>query len=283
MKPIRLAALALVAITIAACSLTKVAYNNAGFMLTYMVDDYFDLNGPQEDWVRERLGRAIAWHRQQELPEYERFLRETIARTEKPVFAAADARFVSEGLRAYYKRMVEHLLPDAADLMLQLDAEQVAAFEKKFSDESRKLTRETVAPDERERVEKRTKKMIEQIETYTGRLDGAQRDLVAGRVHFMTDIAAQRVADRKIRQQRLVELVRAKTPKPQMMSGLRTLLVDTDAWRDPAYAALLKKREGEVIELVVQLAATLTPEQKNNVRKKLRSYLTDVNSLMAMK
>ncbi|QJR15780.1 DUF6279 family lipoprotein [Usitatibacter palustris] len=282
MRPLKYLALAALVLALAACSLTKVAYNNAGFMVTYLVDDYLDLNSPQEDWVRERLGKAIAWHRQQELPEYERFLRDTLARTER-TFTATDARFVSDGLRKYFKRTMEKILPDIADLLAQLDAEQVAHFEKRYTDESVKIARETVKPAPPERTEKRAKKMIEQIETYTGRLSSDQRDLVTGRVHFIPDVAEMRLADRRTRQELLVKLVRARPAKPEMVASLDRLLVEPDSWRDPQYTVKMKEREDQIIEMVVVLAATLTPEQRGNVQKKLRSYLNDVTSLMALR
>ena len=67
----------------AACSFTRLAYmstslayGNATPVLAWMAADYVDMSGDQKDWVRDRLTRAMAWHRAQELPEYRRFLEE---------------------------------------------------------------------------------------------------------------------------------------------------------------------------------------------------------------
>ena len=72
-----------VALGAAACSnaaLTRLAYNNAAFaygnlapMLAWMVDEYVDIDGAREDWVRARLDRVMAWHRAEELPRYRAF------------------------------------------------------------------------------------------------------------------------------------------------------------------------------------------------------------------
>ena len=78
---------------LSACSsatLTRLAYNNAamaysnlGPMLTWMVDDYVDLDGAREDWVRVRIDRVLAWHRAEELPRYRALLETMLAKSER--------------------------------------------------------------------------------------------------------------------------------------------------------------------------------------------------------
>jgi hypothetical protein len=276
----RLLAVALAALALAACSLPRLAYNNASPVVTYMVDDYFDLSGDQEEWLRERFDRLHAWHRASELPAYERDLREAIARTERPV-TADDARWVSTTLRSYYRRLVEQALPDMAELVLQLDDAQSRRFEERFRQESAKIERDTARGAREAREARRAARMVEQIEGYTGRLTEAQRELVTGRVHFMVDVAALRLEDRKLRQDRLQDLLRSKPAKPEMVAGLRRLLVDTAPWRNPDYTAAMRQRDEQVFEMLATLAATLAPEQREGVRRKLRGYLADVSALMA--
>lgn len=273
-------ALAAAALALSACSIGRLAYNNASPVLTYMVDDYFDLSGDQEDWVRERFGRLHAWHRASELPTYERDLRDAIARTER-AFTVEDARWVNTTLRAYYRRLVEQALPDLADLVMQLDDAQARRFEERFNQESAKIERDTARGTRETREARRTAKLIDQIEGYAGRLSEEQRNLVAGRVHFMGDIAQMRLEDRKLRQEQMVGLLRSKPAKPGMIAGLKRLLVDPEKWRRPEYTAALRQRDEQMFEMVAAVGATLTPEQRESVRKKLRGYLSDVSSLMA--
>jgi len=279
-KILALAAVAATAIALGACTVGRFAYNNASPVVTYMVDDYFDLSGNQEGWVRTRFERLQAWHRTHELPAYEQDLRNAVSRTERAL-TIDDARWVNKTLRGYYKRMVEQALPDMADLVMQLDAEQAQHFEQRFAKESAKIERETAKGNAAEREKKRAEKLVDQVETYTGRLDEHQRDLVHARVHFMTDVSALRLADRQRRQQLVVELVRSKPSKPEMVNGLRKLLVDTDGWRNPEYTKAIARRDEEMAEMMVQLAATWTPDQREHVQKKLRGYLTDVSALIA--
>ena len=265
---------------LAACSVGRFAYNNASPVVTFMADDYFDLSGDQEDWVRQRFDRLQAWHRESELPTYKKDLSDAVARTDRPL-TVADARWVNTTLRGYYHRVVEQALPDMADLLLQLDDVQARRFEERFARESAKIERETARGSNPAREEKRTAKIIDQIEGYTGRLSAEQRDLVAGRVHFMVDTTALRLADRRQRQELVADLVRSKPSKPEMVAGLKRVLIDTDKWRRPEYIAAMKQRDEQLYEMLAVLSATWTPEQRAAVQKKLRGYLNDVSSLIA--
>src|SRR5262245_34267393 len=63
--------LALAAIVLAAgCSSVRVSYNNADTLLVYTLDNYFDLNKPQQQLVRERVRGLMEWHRATQLREY---------------------------------------------------------------------------------------------------------------------------------------------------------------------------------------------------------------------
>ncbi|APV50392.1 hypothetical protein BWI17_12215 [Betaproteobacteria bacterium GR16-43] len=267
---------------LAACSVGRLAYNNASPVVTYMVDDYFDLSGDQEDWVRTRFSRLQAWHRETELPTYERDLLEAVRRTERPL-TLEDARWVNKTLRSYYDRAVEQALPDMAELLLQLDTEQARHFERRFAKESLKIEKETARGTAEERAERRAEKMIDQIETYTGRLSREQRALVAQDVRTMVDVAYMRLADRIVRQELIVALVQAKPPKAELVAGLRRVLMQTESWRKPEYTQALARRDEQVADMMVALSHTWTPEQRASVQRKLRAYLNDVSSLIAVR
>lgn len=268
------------ALALAACSLTRVAYNNATPVVTWMVDDYFDLQDAQKDFVRARLARALAWHRESELPEYRKFLLDVIARTQGPV-TPDDAKWAHATMRSYYHRAVERLLPDMAEFIERLDAEQAATLGKRFEEENVKAAKERMkgAPDERR--ERRAKRFAEYVEDWTGNLDAAQRELIATRYAAMPEVTDEWLADRRFRQAETLSLLRAKGPRDQTIAGLRRLLIESEGWRDPQYAVKLKERDRLLFELVAALSVTLSPEQRKHIHKRLRGYLEDVSFLMA--
>jgi hypothetical protein len=286
-----LAALAVAALLAAAllttsCSLTKLAYSNAPFayanampMLAWMAGDYVDLSGEQKDSLRKRLKKAFAWHRAQELPEYRRFLESIAEKSAAGAFSVDDARAAYGDLRAYYHRTVERVIPDIADLLLQLDAAQVAQLERKFVADNGKLVRASVKDSPEERRDNRVARFIGNIEEFTGTLSPSQRELVGERLKLGEDLAAERLADRRYRQGETLAMIRAMASREQMIEGLKRLLLDTGEWRRPAYQAKMRENDERMFELVAALSATLTAEQRSNLQDRLRGFIRDIAEL----
>lgn len=275
----RALALAAIALVLGACSLTRVAYNNATPALAWYLDDYVDLHEVQRDWLRERVGRLVAWHRASELPEYQRFLQATAMRTAGRIDEES-ARWVYRGLRLYYHRLLERVLPESADFLLQLDAGQLAHLERRFAENQAKAVKESVSGTPAERREKRARRFIDQIEGWTGSLTAPQRELVAARVRAMADVTDDWLADRRHRQLETLALARAKPPRAEVIAGLKRLYVEPETWRRPEYRERLREREDQIYAMVATLDATLAPAQRERIARRLRGYVADVAWLM---
>ena len=277
LRSLVLAALAVLAV---ACSTaTRVAYNNAPFAAAWVVDDWFDLHDGQREWVKDRLGRFLAWHRVSELPDYEKLLQDTAARSTTRL-GEDDVRRIYREMRALYHRMLRKAIPDMADFLLQLHPEQVGHLERKFAEDNAKVMKETLKGTPQEREERRAKRYLEQFEDWTGRLSAPQRDLVRARVAAIADTTDGRMGDRRYRQSETLALLRAKTSREQMTAGLTRILIDTDSWRRPEYVAKLQARDEQVFAMIAALDATLTAEQRGKMHRRLGNYAADVAYLM---
>jgi hypothetical protein len=272
--------LAAAALLVAACSVGRLAYLNAPPLALWYLGGYVDMSDEQKSFVKDRLTKAIAWHRQAELPEYQRAIELLIAKIEGRM-TAEEARSTWKLVRGYYDRSLEHLLPDMADFVLMLDESQVARIENKFAEDNRKVLRDSVKGTPDERRERRARKFVEQFEDWTGRLSSSQREIVFNGTRSLSDLTEDRVGDRRYRQTEFVRLVREKPPREKLIAELRRLLVETDTWRRPEYLKKIREREERVFEIVAELSATLTPEQRVNVQKKMRTYARDISSIIA--
>ena len=286
-RGLRLAALALAALLAASCSVTKLAYMNAAFaysnatpMLTWTVSDYVDLSGPQREFVRERLARAFAWHRADELPEYNRFLESALRQVEDNL-SIEEARADYRELRGRYHRMLERVVPDVADFLLQLESEQAAQMERKFAEDNRKMVAEATRGSPAARFERRVKRVLDHLEEFIGPLDGAQRELVARHLGMMEEALEERLAERRYRQSELVALVRAKPPREQAIAALHRLLVQPETWRSPEYMKKIRGREERLFEMLSALSATLSAEQRAFFQRRVRGFMREISELAA--
>ena len=281
--------LAAAALVVAACGslTTQLAYSNAPLayrnlppLLTWMVDDYFDVHGNQKEWVRDRIERMLEWHRANELPEYRRFLERVLVETREP-FTVEEIGAAYGDLRRHYHRAVEQALPDMAEFIGQLDSEQVAQMEKKLVQDNRKLVRDLGKGSPDERRERRVKRFIEHVDNWLGDVTPAQKAMVETYYRDIPELLEERMDDRKVRQAETAALIRSRTSREQTMAGLRRLLIDTHTWRRPDYTQKLKDRDERFFRMFAALSATFTPEQRAHLQKRIRGFMNDINRLTA--
>lgn len=284
------ALLAILAFAGAACSsatLTRLVYNNAGLaysnlgpMLAYMVDDYVDVDGAREDWVRTRIDRAIAWHRAQELPQYRQFFESVLSKSAAP-FKAEDIAAHQREVRTAYQRLMNHVIPDSAEFLSTLDAGDVQQIEKKLAEDNRKWVKESIKGTPEERMERRVKRFVGHLESWVGELSGEQKDLVATRYRGFADLSEEMMGERRYRQTEMVALLKSHAPRAQIEAKLRHLFVETDAWRRPDYKAHVALRDAQFHAMIAELSATLTEKQRGALQKRIRGFLRDISNISA--
>ena len=99
-------------------------------MVSWQVDNYFDLTSKQEGWIEERMRLHIDWHRKYELPSYRDFLIEVQNKS-------GDGLTMSELDEGYARldqkriRSLERLLPDTASFLAGISPEQINTLEKR--------------------------------------------------------------------------------------------------------------------------------------------------------
>jgi outer membrane lipopolysaccharide assembly protein LptE/RlpB len=275
------------ALLLTACSFTKLAYSNVGLaysnatpMLAWMAGDYVDMSGEQKDWVRERLARAFAWHRSQELPEYRRFLERVLAQADDGI-SVEEARAAQREMRASYYRLVERVIPDVAEFLSQLDAQQVTQLERKFARDNKKFVAESTQASPEERRARRLDKYFEHIEEFTGALSDAQRDIVADSVGGLGEMTDELLADRRYRQSETLALLRSNATREKIAVALKRLLVDTESWRRSDYQRKLRERDQKLFEMVAALSASLSAEQRAHFQRRIRGFVRDITELTA--
>jgi hypothetical protein len=282
--------LAAAALLLAACAsgtLTRIAYANAaiayanlGPMVEWMADDYVDLSDAQEDWVRGRVARLMQWHRTEELPRYREFLESTLVHVDRP-FTAQDVAEHDRMLRARYFRLVERVVPDVAEFLAGIGPEQVAQLERKFADDNARFVRESLKGKPEERRMRRMRRFVDHLEAWIGGTTPQQRELIAAHYRKLPDFSEEMLGERRFRQAEILALVKAHPPAQEMGAGLRRLFVESAAWRRPDYAEKLRLRDQQGFEMLASLSATLSPQQRAALQKRIRGFLRDIDTLTA--
>ena len=165
------------AFALAACSLTRVAYNNADTVARFMVDSYLDLDDAQSKDLSAHMARLHQWHRANELPVYAALLRSASQRAARGI-TVEDVAWGLANVRARYRRLAAGAAEEAAPVLATLGAPQLAALERRFAEKNEKYAKKYLASDDGGRRRAQLDRAVKRIEDFTGDLTREQRALL---------------------------------------------------------------------------------------------------------
>jgi len=264
---------------LAACSLSTVAYNNAVPLLSWFIDDYFDLQDEQRDFAKARLGSLLAWHRNSELPEYRRLLEDAIRQCDGPVTAEDVGHLYAKG-KTFAARLGERALGDIADFLQKLDAGQIKAFEARLAKSNEKFEREHIRPPYEKRLEARTERYVENLESWLGTLVTEQRDYVELTLRRMPLTDEMRFAERKHLQAEFLAALKSRPAREELIEKVRVLMLKPEQLRAADYRVETERWRREVPALVARVVDHATAQQRAHLQNKLRGYSEDIVELM---
>jgi hypothetical protein len=239
----------------------RVVYNNGDFALRVMANEYFDTSGDQSDILKAQLARFHEWHRREELPAYARIFQSAAERTARGL-TQEDVTWAIVAVRERYRMVVAQAAEDGAPVVASLKAENYVALERKFADVNAKFTKDYLAGDQAKRDRARAKWFEERIEWFVGDLSEAQVALIQRFVQSQPRMNEVRLADRKRRQQEFVALIRKYQASPELAERMRDFFTHWERDRGAEHAKLAREWEGRLVQLVVELDGTLSPQQR---------------------
>lgn len=283
MKRSRLLALVAVAaiVLIAGCSGLRLGYQQADVILAWRANTYFDLDADQRREFSTRLDRLLEWHRREQLPEYAKFLTTAIDRAEQGV-KTEDIAWFAEGFRSRYRIVVNRGAADAAAILSTLSDEQIVHLQNQFAKDNRKFADEhEVKGSVEKRKRTRLKRMLSQIEDWTGNLTREQEARVAALLDPIPLIEHLRYQDRIRRQREFVELLKLRESRAEFATRLHQWLLEWDKGRAPEYEKLSEEVYNQRLQFYVAVDRLLTPEQRQHALARLQKFADDCRALSA--
>jgi hypothetical protein len=271
---------AVLAALLVSCTFNKFAYNQADTVSAWMVDDYFDLQGPQEDDFRQRFERFHAWHRKAQLPEYAQFMRAARTRMQGEL-SRDDVLWFVDGMRDRVRTAGRKAAPEAAALFATLTPAQIQHLQRKLDKSNRKYVDEhKLNGTVEERHEAEGEKVIKQVEKWLAPLNREQKARVMVMVRERPQIEKQRYAERLRRQKELIELLSHRSEDPQRFTQRVTdWMVGWDRNRSAEYQKQLDASWQKRADLLVAVHRMFTPDQRTAALERLNTYAADFTQL----
>jgi len=281
--PSVIAGLVLAVILLSGCSAIRIGYNQADTLLAWMADDYFDLDPAQKQDFSARIERLLRWHRQEQLPDYARFLTEIKQRGQRQL-APEDAHWMVEGAKSRFRTITRHGAKDAAEALATLTPDNIRALEKKFDEVNQKFAREYKLNgnvDARKRA--RLERTLKQLRDWAGSLTPAQEERISALNQAIPSTDALRHQDRQRRQKEFLALLKLRHNKAEFAPLLQAWLVDWEKGRAPEFDKAQNDAYEKRVALYLDMERMLTPQQREHALNRLQGYIDDVNALAAQR
>jgi len=259
------------AIVVTGCSARKVVYGHADLLIYREIDSTFDVDTKQKAFVQDRLRSMLAWHAREELPRYAQVMGELGARAvDADGLTRADVDWAYTRVEEARVRLVDRILPRAVEFLGTVKPEQIEDVESKNAKSNSKRTKRFALQGE-EYVDERAEQVTGNFTPWIGSLTDAQKAYVRTFVVASRPLEEERFARSLSQQKAFVAMLRQQEGAPArertLRAALRSLVPDTNPL------------QARYRDLVLQVAAVATSEQKMRFLREMHSWKADFEEL----
>ena len=262
---------------ISSCSTGKFFYDFGDEIVSWQIDNYFDLTSKQEEWIEERLRSHLDWHRKEELPLYKDFLIEVQIRS-------GDGLTMSELDEGYAMldqkrvRTLETLLPDTATFLAGISQEQVNTLEKKMIEDNQEMEEELESPEEL--LRERRENFWEQMEDWFGDFSEDQQVKI-NRMHTewfsgSADPMVSRLERRRKSHMQFLSQLRSSQDKAELEKWLRSSVIKWAGETDSAKQVRILRNKKRIL----QVDKLLTHEQRTHAVRELDEWIEIIDGII---
>lgn len=277
----RLIVLVIAALYLTACSSTRFAYRNADWFINWAVDDYVELNRPQQLAFDAALDRWLAWHCAHELPKYQHALQklsETLAEDAgQPLTDASLQAFSDNAVDAWFG-LVLKALDETLSILKSLDDRQVVQILEELADRNQRFYREYVAIDASELEQLRLKRVREAMKRWAGSINKDQTALAAEWAR-RADNVYRLIYERREQWRRQVALAMADRSQGDFAAALTGLLLHADQFYGAAERDRLRANQTIARQLLLALERSLSERQREHLLAELAKITEDIERL----
>lgn len=264
-------------LSLAGCGLGLV-YPRLDRVVGFYLEGLVTLDQTQSAALERTLARNLEWHRGSELQRYAAFLRETAAALEGG--AGRDAWLeASRRTEDYWRDIFEQAAPGYTALAATFTDAQVAELLENLERTDDKAWRKFARQEPRERDARREKSMLRALERFTGPLEPAQRALVRRHVASSPSFMAEWHDNRRAWRAELADALARRGAGAEFEARMFVLIARPDELWTPGYRTALEQRRAALVDLLVSLESTLTPQQRAAARREFLALADEVQGL----
>lgn len=263
------------------CSAARMAYERLDWVARWQVNRYVSLTDAQTASFDAGFAEAWRWHRTEELPLWITELRQLAAAVDTPLTAGQiDALITRYGGSG--ERTLARLAPLACTLGATLGDGQVEELLDSVDDDIDEFREEQIEPPEDAVRKFNLKKLERSLRRNLGALTPAQQAQLRSWNDARPLAAAAGLAYRERWRAALADRL-AQRKTEAFCPALTRLLIDGDALATDAEKQVFAANSAQWQKLFVELAPTLSAEQRQRLRQRLTETADELAELLPAK
>jgi hypothetical protein len=265
------------ALFISGCSTASLFYRNADWYLIHKINDYTSFNSRQKDTIRKDVSDYMQWHRKNALPEYIIFLQNLngAAQYDGRLKAAHVAQLRTQLSDLYKKTMAQAIRP-AAQLLSELDSQQINELAETFAEQIHKQKKEFLTKGQTENLDKRAEKAMDFLEWLAGDLSDEQKQRVTESSRKIPVASLAYIQHREANQARLIALLKNHAGAEKIASFLSSWILTPEATRTPQQQHAIQSFEAGTDDMIAQMHGLMTARQKEHIGNLISSYIQEM-------
>lgn len=268
-------------VTLAGCTATRLAYQQAPQLSQWWLDGHFDFDDAQAVQAREEIDAFFDWHRRHELPRYGELLRRWQAMAQRDL-GAEEVCAEFEVIRERLWHAGERSLEPFTRLLLRLGPDQIAYLQARQARSNRDFAEDFLRGPPARRLEHRLEQAVSRSERLYGTLDDRQRALLREWLARSPWDPRATQAERLRRQADLRQTIARMQAEPSraeaLLRGHGERLLRSG---DPAYRAMSDAAVRHGCAQFAALHNSTTPGQRAYAVRELQGYEEDLVALSA--
>jgi len=273
------ALLAVLVISVSASGCTiKLAYNFLDWGLYWELKDYVKFNRDQRLLVKDEISQLLDWHRSDELPQYADQLEKLSIGLESGM-TVEQLEESYNNLRDSWQRIVIKTLPAAADIISNLNDQQINDFFEMLIEKEDEDAKDIESGTSARTLEKRESYVSKKIVDVIGKLNEEQNDLIAQWAGSMLPTKEFSLVQAIQWRTRMQAAIAERHDEQLLEKNLMVLFANPDQLRSASYRRVIEKNKRLTMQLLFDLNLTLTNQQRSKLVKKLNGFIEDFRDL----
>ena len=260
----------------------KTLYLQLDWIIPQFIEQYLPLDDGQAQELKLKLQKTLYWHRSKQLPEYVDWLKSVKKDIQQGLKQEQVIQHTRQ-LEQFWKTLLNYIAEDSATLLFSTRKEQRDELFDNFKKQNLKYQKKHIKQNAETLRHNLFIQISDEFERWLGYLEPAQRQLIEEASKKMKPMGQLHLENRLILQNKLKFLLDKTASFEKFKTEINELFSNWENLYTKEYRDAIQYNKAILINLVVEIATSLSDEQKKYVLHKIDYYINIFNELLIKK